>query len=340
MMKRLSLLTYALLYTLSSFGQLEKTEELKKSMSVEKKDTIAWVKGGVLSIGINQGFLHNWAAGGEIASLTLNGRFSGNLNRIHHKYLWTNNLELTYGLLYAYSNEFVPRKLDDRIDFTSKFGKQLSSKKDFFLAVLFNFKSQFTKGYDYNLPNWDTFSTSKAFSPAYFTEAIGFEYRHEGMSLFFSPIAARFTIADKYYTLMYPEGAFGIKHGETSRFELGAYFTGRYQKELNKKLLFRTRLDLYANYLAKDKKNELGEVVKKDNPGNIDLLWDNFFSWKMNKFISLTLAATFIYDNDLPYHPNTTDPNTGDQVSKHEPGRELGWWQIKQLFSVGFEYRF
>lgn len=325
---------------LLSAAQLSQTEDVKKSLSIDKQDTVAWVKGGVISVGLNQGFLHNWAAGGEAASMTINGQFSGFLNRIYHQHLWTNNLEMTYGLFYAYSNTFVPRKIDDRIDFTSKYGVQLGKQKEFYLAALFNFKSQFTKGYDYNSPNWDSVSTSNAFSPVYFTKAIGFEYRKEQLSLFFSPLAARVTLADRVYTLVYPEGAFGIKHGETARFELGAYFTGRYQMELNKRLLFKTRLDLYANYLAKDVKDEFGVVVKKDNPANIDLLWDNFFSWKMNKFLSLTLAATFIYDNDLPYHTRYTDPDTGVESDKNEPGKELGWWQIKQLFSIGFEYRF
>lgn len=323
-----------------SIAQLDKIEDMKKSLSIDNKDTVAWMKGGVLTIGANQGFLHNWAAGGEVASMTINGQFSGYLNRVYHRHLWTNNLDMTYGLFYAFSNHFVPKKIDDRIDFTSKYGFQISKEHNLFFAVLFNFKSQFTKGYDYNIPNWDSFSTSNIFSPAYFTKALGIEYRKENLSLFLSPVATRVTIADKYYTLMYPEGAFGVKHGETSRFELGSYFTGRYTVEMNKRLLFKTRVDLYANYLAKDVKNELGEVVKKDNPGNIDLLWDNFFSWKMNKFLSLTLAATFIYDNDLPYHKTITDPSTGIETKKDEPGEGLGWWQVKQLFSIGFEYRF
>jgi hypothetical protein len=139
---------------------------------------------------------------------------------------------------------------------------------------------------------------------------------------------------------MKPEGAFGIEYNKTSRFELGAYFTGRYQTEINKKLLFRTRVDLYSNYLAKDKKDSLGVVVKKDNPGNIDILWDNFFSYKMTKYLSLTLAATFIYDNDIPYSKTYTDNTTGLEVAKNEPGESLGWWQLKQVLTVGFLYNF
>lgn len=342
-MKKLLLALAGTASCIAANAQLQQTDDVKKSLSFDNKDTVAWVKGGVFALGVNEGFLHNWAAGGEIASMTINGQFNGYLNRIYHQHLWTNNLDMTYGLFYAYSNNFVPRKLDDRVDFTSKYGVQLGKSKEerhWYLAGLFNFKSQFTKGYDYTVPNWDSFSTSKFLSPGYFIGAVGIEYRRDNLSLFLSPVAARVTVADKYYTLMRPEGAFGIEYGKTSRFELGAYFTGRYQVEVNKKLLFKTRVDLYTNYLAKDKKDTLGNVVKKDNPGNIDILWDNFFSWKMSRHISLTLAATLIYDNDIPYQDTYTDPSTGDVIKKDEPGQGLGWWQIKQIMTVGFEYRF
>ncbi|HRO43032.1 MAG TPA: DUF3078 domain-containing protein [Flavipsychrobacter sp.] len=340
-MKKLLLFLSFYVFFMQANAQLAKTEDLKKSLAVENKDTVMWVKGSVFNIGINQGFLHNWAAGGEVASLTVNGQFSGFLNRVLHHHIWTNNLDMTYGLFYGYSNAFIPRKIDDRIDFTSKYGVQIGNSKSFYLSGLFNFKSQFTKGYDYSVPKWDSFSTSEFLSPAYFTGAIGIDYRKgNSISLFFSPIAARFTVADRYYTSMRPEGMFGIQYNETSRFEFGAYFTGRYQTEINKKILFKTRVDLYTNYLAKDKKDSLGVVVKKDNPGNIDILWDNFFSYKMSKHLSLTLAATFIYDNDIPYQSTYTDQTTDNELKKDEPGEGLGWWQVKQVLAVGFEYRF
>ena len=339
MLKQL-LLSGILLFGLNAQAQIDQTDEWKKSLSTENKDTVAWVKGGVFSVGLNEGFLHNWAAGGEVVSMTINGQFNGYLNRIMHHHIWTNNLDMTYGLFDAYSNSFVPRKIDDRIDFTSKYGVQIGQNENLYLAGLFNFKSQFTKGYDYSVPNWDSFSTSEFLSPAYFTGAIGIEYRKgSNLSLFLSPLAARITVADRKYTSMKPEGAFGVQYNQTTRFELGAYFSGRYQTEINKKLLFKTRVDLYANYLAKDKKDSTGMVVKKDNPGNIDILWDNFVSYKMSKHLSLTLAATFIYDNDIPYE-KTYINTAGAEIVKDEPGTGLGWWQVKQVLAIGIEYRF
>lgn len=339
-MKKTLLFLAALVAGKGAIAQIGNTDDYKKKLSYESKDTVAWVHSGLLQLGINQGFLHNWAAGGEVASMQIDGLFSGNITRLYHRTVWSNTLDANYSLFYAYSNNFVPRKVDDRIDFTSKYGTRIDTS-NFFITGLFNFKSQFTNGYDYSVPGWDTMSTSKFLSPAYLTLALGLEYRKgPALSLFFSPAAARLTLAQTYYTTRKPEGAFGIEYGKTSRFELGAYFTGRWQHDFSKNISYKTRVDFYANYLAKDKKDAAGNVVKKDNPGNIDWLWDNLIQVKLGKYFGLTLAVTAIYDNDIPYDNTYTDAVSGNVVDKDEPGTGLGWWQIKQVMTLGFTYRF
>ncbi len=329
------------LFSVPAEAQLTRADSLKKALETTNLDTVAWTYGGALNLGLNQGFLHNWPAGGELASLTVNGQFAGYINRVYHRHLWANNLDMTYGLFYAYSSDFRPRKVDDRLDFTSKYGVQMDNSNSFYFSALVNFKTQFTEGYDYSLPNWDSLPTSAFLSPAYITGAIGVEFRKgNNISLFLSPFAARLTLADRFYTRQRPEGAFGIQYNETSRRELGAYFSGRYQVQVNKSLLYRTRVDLYMNYLAKDKFDEAGVLVKRDNVGNIDILWDNFFSYKISRYLDITVAATFIYDNDIPYEKSFVDEATGETIEKEEPGTGLGWWQVKQLLTIGFRYKF
>ena len=92
----------------SAMGQLNKNvDDLKKSLETTNKDTVAWIHEGLFSIGANEGFLHNWSAGGEIASLVVNGIFQGNLTYLNHGSIWSNTLDLAYGLNYAYSNNFA-----------------------------------------------------------------------------------------------------------------------------------------------------------------------------------------------------------------------------------------
>lgn len=340
MQKTLLISGLFLLLAGTSNAQLGETDNLKKSLSYESKDTVAWIHRGVFQLGANQGFLHNWAAGGELASIQADALFSGNLTRLYHGHIWSNTLEANYSLFYAYSNQFVPRKTDDRLDFTSKYGSRIDTS-NFFITGLFNFKSQFSKGFDYSVPEFDTFSTSGRFSPAYLTLAAGAEYRKgQALSLFLSPLAARLTFASTYYTSRRPEGAFGIAYNKKTRFELGAYFSGRYQHDFSKNISYKTRLDLYTNYLAKNRKDSLGVVVAKDNPGNVDIFWDNLVQVKLGKYFALTLGLTMIYDNDIPYQDSFTEAGTGTVVVKDEPAKGLGWWQTKQVMSLGFVYKF
>ncbi|MFM6945034.1 MAG: hypothetical protein ACKOXV_07155 [Bacteroidota bacterium] len=91
-------------------------------------------------------------------------------------------------------------------------------------------------------------------------------------------------------------------------------------------------MDFYTNYLAQNTLGANGLIIKKDNPGNIDWLWDNLLTFKASKLINVSLATTLIYDNDIPYIP-ANDAAT-------EPGNGLGWWQMKQIFTIGFQYKF
>ncbi|HNB80887.1 MAG TPA: DUF3078 domain-containing protein, partial [Chitinophagaceae bacterium] len=106
-------------------GTDKRSDDLQKDLSrkVEAKNE-GWNRGGLLNIGLNQAMLENWAAGGERMSLAVNGQFNGFVARIKANTVFENTLDLYYGLNYVASNDFIPRKLDDRIDFSSRYGMQ------------------------------------------------------------------------------------------------------------------------------------------------------------------------------------------------------------------------
>src|ERR1035438_9581734 len=87
-----------LAFSINAAAQVSKTEDLKNALKTENKDTIAWIHNGIFSLGVNEGFVHNWSAGGEVASLVVNGIFRGNLTYLNHGSIWTNDIELAYGL--------------------------------------------------------------------------------------------------------------------------------------------------------------------------------------------------------------------------------------------------
>lgn len=326
--------------TLCAQNRDKEIDELKKNMTIVKAENEGWNKAGILNIGINQALLENWAAGGERLSLAINGQFNGSLTRTIGNKMWNNTLDMFYGLNYIESNHFIPRKLDDRIDFSSRFGWQPKKwtiaknriKKFTYLTTLLRFQSQFTKGFNYSEPNWASNPISEFLSPGYFTFALGAEYKpNDNFSIFFSPLAAKVTVVKPKYTLN--NSAYGVLQGKTARMELGAYLTTRYRTNITKNILYSTRLDLYSNYLAKNHTDNYG-VLKKDNPGNIDILWDNFIAIKISKFIGAGIGFTMIYDNDIPGQKNKKDNNG---LPTYGP---LGWIQLKQVMNVGFSYKF
>jgi len=346
-MKKILPVLCLMIINISARAQLTKTEEVEKDLKgkLEHKED-GWKKGGLLNIGLTQGLLENWAAGGERQSLALNGQFNGFVVRKHGSSVWENTLDLYYGLNYVESNAFKPRKLDDRIDFSCRYGLQpknwTTSKNKFkhstYLSGLFRFQSQFSKGFDYSKPNWEANPISTFMSPGYFTFALGMDVRpNEKFTFFFSPLASKLTVVKPSYTAN--GTAFGVEKGETSRLELGAYLSTRYKTNLSPNILYNTRLDLYSNYLAKNKTMP-GGYVRKDNPGNIDILWDNFFAIKLSKFIGAGIGFTIVYDNDQPgkytRSSGLKNPDGTLIMDKYGP---LGWTQLKQVFNLGFSYK-
>lgn len=333
--------------SMQSFAQLNKTEDLEKNLKrkVEAKNE-GWTKGGLLNIGLTQGLLENWAAGGERMSLAVNGQFNGFAARVKGNKVLEGTMDLYYGLNYVASNSFKPRKIDDRIDVSARYGVQPKNwtvsksklKRSTHLMGLFRFQSQFSKGFDYSKPTWELNPISEFFSPAYFTLALGAEYRpSDNFSVFFSPLAAKMTVVKSSYTTF--GTAFGVEQGNTSRMELGAYLSARYKTNITSNIMYNSRLDLYSNYLAKNKLMP-GGYVRKDNPGNIDILWDNFFAIKLSKFIGAGVGFTMVYDNDQPGQ-NTRSSGAKDATGAliNDKLGPLGWTQLKQVFNLGFSYK-
>jgi Protein of unknown function (DUF3078) len=288
-----------------------------------------WSKGGIFTFAVAQGGSQNWASGAEKFSLSVNSFLNLYANRSKGRKFWDNNLTASYGMLNTESQGV--RKNDDRIDLYSKWGYQL--KKKFALSVIGNFRTQFSDGFDYNyLGNGLKRRTSGLFAPASVLIAPGAEWRPcKSFNVFLSPASARWMIVTNApYSYYYdatngqkPDGSietplanfYNVDPTRNVRFDLGAFASINFSKEICKNLFYITRADLYSDYLNR-------------RPDNVDVFWINAFTFKVNKFINVTYNLDIVYDDDV----KQTLPNG-------KPGNSVGT-QIRSLLGVGFAAKF
>lgn len=283
-------------------------------LSVPVQETVvdtSWKSGGVFGLNFGQSYLENWAAGGQ-NSLAIGALFSTFKNYKKGKNAWDNNLDLAYGLLQQGSAQFI--KTDDKIDFSSKYGRELN-KEHWFMSALVNFKSQFTEGYDN--PTVDNPTViSKFLAPGYALASLGLDYKPSAkFSVFVSPITSKMTFVTD--DALSHAGAFGVTPDETFRNELGAYLKAVYSNEILKNVGFTSKLDLFANYQEID---------------HVDVAWDNLLSMKVNKYITTTLGATMLYDHDILIN---LDENNDGVIDGQ--GQRAQW---KEVLNIGFAYKF
>ncbi|GAA0528213.1 DUF3078 domain-containing protein [Chitinophaga japonensis] len=284
-------------------------EEVEKRFKTVAEDTAKarWRKGGIFNVNINQGSLTNWAAGGDKFSFSLASTFTGYIAYREGRRSWDNVLDLAYG--YVNTTSLGGRKSDDRIDFTSKYGYDIGKK--WFLSVLLNLRTQFTNGYLYD--SVPPRLTSRFFSPAYVLLAPGFDYKpNDELSVFMTPISSRWVLVMD--DMLSSQGAYGVDTGKHVLYQLGAYVSVNWAKEIMKDITFKTRLDLFSDY--------------RHNPQNIDVFMTNMLNLKVNKYISANVNVDLIYDDDVREFVNSKTGVKGPRL------------QVKQVIGVGFSARF
>ena len=238
----------------SAFSQTTDAEKQLRSQNADT--TLGWKKGAAINVGLSQASLTNWAAGGQ-NSFSANGLVSLFANYKASNYTWSNSLDLGYGFLQqGKSGKFI--KTDDKIDFTSIYGRKAS--KNWYYSGLLNFKTQMTDGFNY--PN-DSVVISKFLAPGYLIGAIGMEYKpNDNFSVFIAPLTSKSTfVSDQKLA---DAGSFGVDKatydgagvlltkGKQFRSEFGGYLRMLYKKNLMENVLFQTKLDLFTNYGSSD----------------------------------------------------------------------------------------
>ncbi|HSQ43612.1 MAG TPA: DUF3078 domain-containing protein [Ginsengibacter sp.] len=266
--------------------QANATKEIKKEKIDSGKD---WKTGGLFNLNLGQGSQSNWAAGGDDFSLSIASYLGFYAFYKKDKYSWDNTVDFNYGLVNTTS--LGTRKNDDRIDLLSKFGYALSPKLD--AAALFNFHSQFSKGYNYNSDGTKDL-LSDFLAPGYVLLSLGLDYKPvKGLSIFVSPLTSRWTIVNN--DTLSAKGAYGVTAGKKVKNEIGAFASITYLTDLNKTITYNGRLDLFSNY--------------EHNPQNVDVMMNNMFTAKLSKLLTASLSLNLIYDDDVKlFGPNHDSP--------------------------------
>lgn len=283
---RFILTLWGIAAALTLFGQADTTPV--------KKDTSYWTTQCIVGTNGTQTSFVNWSAGGR-NNVSVLGFVEASAWYKKNFIKWENDLKFALGgLKYTDSTgrKAGLQKTDDRIDLASTFGYEF--RKKWFYTASAGFKTQSLNGFSY--PN-DSVRISKFMAPGYVSLSIGIEYAPvEWFNVYLSPLAMKTTIVNDQ--VLANAGAFGVekavvdpntgfvlKEGKHVRYEVGAYFRMKFQKEIMKNIEMKTRLELFSNYLH--------------NPQNIDVNAENIFAFKVNKWFSASLQWNLQYDDDI-----------------------------------------
>jgi hypothetical protein len=309
-MRKLCLIFSGVLLAAITFGQ----ETGKKSSK--------WERGAALSVHVGQGGSRNWAPGAEKFSLWTAGSLNVWANKKAGGFYWDNNLQLNYGFVNTNSLGF--RKVDDKIDFTTKPGISLSKKAG--LSLLVNFRSQFYDGYNYNYLNQGLKRKISSFmAPGYLHVAPGFDWKPcAAFSVVLAPAAAKFTfVTNEAYSYSFQGGVipeanqfdgsgeyerplainYGVDPTREVRVEIGTFLSANFNKEIVKNVAWRSRLDLFAGYSHRREffGPRFASQVEVDefHPERVDVYWTNSIQMKVNKFLNVAYDFDIVYDDDV-----------------------------------------
>jgi Protein of unknown function (DUF3078) len=280
--------------------------DASKTIKEQKIDSgKIWKIGGLFNLNLGQGSQSNWAAGGDDFSISVASYLGLYAFYKKGKDSWDNTLNLNYGVVNTTS--LGTRKNDDRIDLLSKYGHAISPKWD--VAGLFNFHSQFSKGYSYASDGSKTL-LSDFMAPGYLLLSLGFNYRPvKEFSIFISPVTSRWTFVNNDSLTT----DYGLTPGNKIKNEIGAFASIMYIGNLNKSktISYNGRLDLFSNY--------------EHDPQNLDFTMTNMFTTKISKVLNASLGLNFIYDQDIT--------NLG-------PNHDSKALQFQSILAVGLALKF
>ena len=301
------ILTFFFLLTTCICGFSQKKYPYKKSGAITSTKAV-WKKGARLSLSAGQAGSKNWASGSDVFSVSANAFFNAYANSVKENWFFNNSLIASYGLINT--DEYSTIKDDDKIDFFSILGANFKKQPKLGLAAAFNFRSQFSNGYDRDYLNQGIKRrTSGFFAPAYITIApIGWNYHEKSLDLYITPVGIRGVIVShRPYSYAFQGGIipasmineknpanqersvaqmYGVDPNKTIQYQVGPYFSASYNEEICKNVNYSGRLDLFSDFTH-------------STPANIDVFWTNTFFLRVNSWLNAVYSLDLAYDDDI-----------------------------------------
>ncbi len=242
-----------------------------------KKYRNYWQRSAIFNLGFTQGYIGNWAGGGESS---ISGLFDVDAyaNYNTEKINWENKLGYRYGLM-KIGEEDDFRKNEDLLEVETKLGVKAIDK--WYYSTYFSMKTQFFNGFNY--PDREQ-PISSLFAPGYFMFSVGMDYKPSGsLSVLISPLTGKYTIVAD--TNKIDQTKYGIDKDKKIKKETGAYIKGTQKWNITSDIKLLNEVGFFTNY--------------EENPQNIDVNWKMTLEMKVNYFITTKIFTHMVYDDDV-----------------------------------------
>jgi hypothetical protein len=294
------------------------------------RDT-TWKKAGFFGVNASQTALSDWQGGGQ------NNVAAGAILNLEVKYQrdkfeqWINKLDAQFGMI-KQGDRGGFRKNIDQLFFLTKYNS-LAFGKHWFWSAQADYRTQFAPGYNYAGDSVIGRAVSDFNSPGYIQAALGIDYKPvDYFSFNVAPVAGKITMVNRQY--LADEGAYGVKaaekdasgnitrQGEKVRYEMGGRIIVKFKKDIFTNISLDSYLDLFTNYFEK--------------PGNIDVIFNNLLTMKLNKYFTVNVISQMLYDDDIIRKRDLNNDNLYDREGEIYGPR----LQLLTTVSIGFGYKF
>ena len=329
----------------------QKPMDMKTKMDDSKMTKNGWTRGFNMYVGLTQVGNDNWyTTGSDKFNMAVFGELSAYATKKWKNKQFANTFDAAYGLFNTSSAGVT--KLNDRLEASTRYLITPKNWKKWSVGPLAALRTQFTDGYFYNYMGDQGVKRRRSgfFAPAFITAApIGIEWKPtKWFDIYASPLTVRWTVVSNGAYSYASQGGiykgtienslaglYNVNPAKENKGEFGLYASAGVNKEIMKNIWFKTRIEVFGNYLkpATENADNIGvapfDYSKESRFVNFDMFMTNQLNFRVNKWIKVTYNLDLLYDDDMK------QPYQNQFVTPHAVGL-----QVLSTLGVGFTAKF